>query len=109
LIQFFNDRNKSMKSEITTTAQDLQSTREKMAENLSAAAGGAARFVKDLSARSLHDAGEMLSDARSATAAGTEEVAGMASAFVRAHPMKALGIAAAIGLLLGVFASRRSP
>jgi ElaB/YqjD/DUF883 family membrane-anchored ribosome-binding protein len=36
-------------------------------------------------------------------------VAGMASAFVRAHPMKALGIAAAVGLLLGVLASRRSP
>jgi ElaB/YqjD/DUF883 family membrane-anchored ribosome-binding protein len=33
----------------------------------------------------------------------------MASAFVRAHPMKALGIAAAVGLLLGVLASRRSP
>jgi ElaB/YqjD/DUF883 family membrane-anchored ribosome-binding protein len=98
-----------MKSDITTAVQDLQSTREKVTDNLSAAAGGAARFVKDLSARSLHDAGEMLSDARTATAAGTEEVAGMASAFVRAHPVKALGIAAAVGLLLGVYASRRSP
>jgi ElaB/YqjD/DUF883 family membrane-anchored ribosome-binding protein len=98
-----------MKSEITSAAQDLQSTREKMTDDLSAAAGGAARFVKDLGARSLHDAGEMLSDARAATAAGTEEVAGMASAFVRAHPMKALAVAAAAGLLIGVLASRRAP
>ena len=98
-----------MKIEPTTIAQDLQATREKVAENLAAAAGDAARYVKDLSARSLHDASEVFSDARVAVSDGGEEVAGMARAFVRDHPIKALSVAVATGLLIGLLATRRSP
>jgi ElaB/YqjD/DUF883 family membrane-anchored ribosome-binding protein len=98
-----------MKTEPTNAAQDLQATREKIADNLAAATEGATKFVKDLGARSLHDAREALSDARVAVSDGGEEVAGMARAFVRDHPIKALSIAVAAGLLAGVLLTRRSP
>jgi ElaB/YqjD/DUF883 family membrane-anchored ribosome-binding protein len=79
-------------------------------EILRATAGSAGEKVAELRERigvRLRDAKERLQDAEAALVDKTKACARATDDFVHEHPWKAVGVAAAVGLALGVLIGRR--
>jgi ElaB/YqjD/DUF883 family membrane-anchored ribosome-binding protein len=96
-----------MKQSHTGDTPSLQASRDKLAQDIAAVAAEAADLLKDATGRGLGRAQDALDEARAVLRDGGSEAAGAARAYVRAHPLKTLGIAAAAGLALGLLLARR--
>jgi ElaB/YqjD/DUF883 family membrane-anchored ribosome-binding protein len=95
-----------MKSDIEVGRDALSASREKLSKDIAAAAGNATELLKNLGERKLDSAKEALAEARSAVTDEARHAAGSAESYVRAHPWKAMGVAASAGLLLGLVLAR---
>ena len=96
-----------MKHPSDADTSDLQASRDKLAQDIAAVAAEAAELLRGASQRGLGRAQDALEQARNALADGGEELVGATRASVQAHPLKALGIAAVAGLVIGLLLSRR--
>ena len=79
-------------------------------EILKATAGQAGEKMADLRARlqdHLHSARQSLAEAQAAVMERTKEVARATDDYVHAHPWKAVGTAAAVGIIVGMLIGRR--
>jgi ElaB/YqjD/DUF883 family membrane-anchored ribosome-binding protein len=95
-----------MKSDIELGREALGASRDKLSKDIADVAGDATGLLKNISERGLGSAKEALSDARTAVTREGRQAAGYADDLVRAHPWKALGAAAAAGLVLGLLLGR---
>jgi ElaB/YqjD/DUF883 family membrane-anchored ribosome-binding protein len=96
-----------MKSEIEIGREALSASRDKLSKDIVAVAGDAAGLLKNLGERKLDSAREALSEVRTAVRHEARQAGGSADGFVRAHPRKAMGLAAAAGLVLGLLLALR--
>jgi ElaB/YqjD/DUF883 family membrane-anchored ribosome-binding protein len=96
-----------MKQSHAGDTPSLQASRDKLAQDIAAVAAEAAELLKDASERGLGRAQEALDEARSALRDGGSEIAGATRAYVQAHPLQTVGIAAVAGLVLGLLLARR--
>lgn len=69
--------------------------------------GEEAAHIRDRVKDRLHRATQELQDLKEAAIESTQEAAQATETFVQDHPWKALGIAAAAGLVIGLLISRR--
>lgn len=90
-----------------TTQAALDASRARLAQDIAAIAAEAAELLKDTSGHNLRRAQEALARARAAIRSGASEAAQTTGEVVQSHPLQALGIAAAVGLLAGVLLARR--
>lgn len=90
-----------------TTQAALDASRARLAQDIAAIAAEAAELLKDTSGHNLRRAQEALARARGAIRSGASEAAQTTGEVVQSHPLQALGIAAAVGLLAGVLLARR--
>ncbi|MFL6694655.1 MAG: glycine zipper domain-containing protein [Ramlibacter sp.] len=91
----------------TGDTPNLQASRDKLAHDIAAVAAEAADLLEDAGGRGFGRVLEALDEARSALRDGGGEMAGATRAYVQAHPLQTLGIAAAAGLVLGLLLARR--
>ena len=96
-----------MKPTSTGDTPNLQASRDKLAHDIAAVAAEAADLFKDAGGRGFGRVQEALDEARSALRDGGGEMAGATRAYVQAHPLQTLGVAAAAGLVLGLLLARR--
>ena len=89
---------------------DLQAVVRDAEALLRATAGGAGEDVRDVRSRaeeSLKNARARLEAVEQETLRRAKEVADQADTFVRTNPWQAVGIAAGVGLVIGMLMSRR--
>jgi ElaB/YqjD/DUF883 family membrane-anchored ribosome-binding protein len=96
-----------MNMQHTTTDAGLEAGRARLAQDIAAIASEAAELIKDTSGHNLRLAKEALAKARTAIRGGSKDAAEATGEFVHSHPLQAIGVAAAIGLLAGVLLARR--
>ena len=89
------------------TEAALEASRARLAQDIAAIAAEAAELLKDTSGHNLRRAQEALAKARTAIRNGAKEAAQTTGEVVQSHPLQALGIAAAVGLLAGALLARR--
>jgi ElaB/YqjD/DUF883 family membrane-anchored ribosome-binding protein len=90
---------------------DLQAVVRDSEALLKATAGFAGDKVQEVRARaedSIKHARERIEDVENAAMRRAKEMAGAAEAYVRENPWQSLGIAAGVGMLVGLLLSRRS-
>jgi ElaB/YqjD/DUF883 family membrane-anchored ribosome-binding protein len=97
----------AMKPTPTSDAPSLQASRDKLVQDIAAVATEAADLFKDAGGQGLGRAQDALDEARAALREGGSELAGATRAYVQAHPLQTLGVAAAAGLVLGLLLARR--
>jgi ElaB/YqjD/DUF883 family membrane-anchored ribosome-binding protein len=88
-------------------AGGLQSNREKLSKDIGGMVNDTANRVKGFGARKLDGAKATFDQARTVVSDGARQYADLADDYVHANPWKALGVAAAAGLLLGFLLARR--
>jgi ElaB/YqjD/DUF883 family membrane-anchored ribosome-binding protein len=91
----------------TGDTPNLQASRDKLAHDIAAVAAEAADLLQDAGGRGFGRVQQALDEARSALRDGGGVMAGATRAYVQAHPLQALGAAAAAGLVLGLLLARR--
>jgi ElaB/YqjD/DUF883 family membrane-anchored ribosome-binding protein len=97
----------NMKNELEIGTEALSASRDTLSKDIVALAGEASNLLKSFSGQKLDSAKEALSGAQSAVSDGAKEFAGVANEYVNTHPWKAMGAAAAAGVLLGLLLARR--
>jgi ElaB/YqjD/DUF883 family membrane-anchored ribosome-binding protein len=88
-----------LKAVVADAEELLKATANQTGERIAAARGKAEESLKAAKAR--------LAEEEAAVMAKTKAAAKATEDYVRANPWKALGIAAAVGLVLGLLAARR--
>lgn len=78
-----------------------------LATEIAALASEAGELLNEFSAQKLQRARQVLAQAESAVGGRAKQVGATAGDYVHAHPWRALGVAAAAGVLLGVLLARR--
>lgn len=91
----------------STTDAGLEAGRARLAQDIAAITDEAAELLKQTGEHNLRRAQQALSKARTAIRSGGNDAAEATGEYVLAHPLKALGFAAAAGLVVGVFLARR--
>lgn len=95
-----------MKTDMSTANHAL-SSRDKLSADIAAVAGEAGDLLKEYSEEKLLRAAEALGQAKSAVTGGATELSGVARDYVHAHPWRAIGMAAAAALVVGLLVARR--
>jgi ElaB/YqjD/DUF883 family membrane-anchored ribosome-binding protein len=90
-----------------TGAQALIDSGNKLSQDLRDTAGEAGDLLKGYGKDKLQEAREALTEAHAAATDGAKQLQGVADEFVHAHPWKAVGAAAAAGLIVGLLVARR--
>ncbi len=88
-------------------SQTLLRETEKLLTEANLAEGQEAEALYVRVAASLRDAKEKLISAEKAAVEKTKQAAKATDAYVHEHPWQAVGVAAAVGVLLGMLISRR--
>ena len=96
-----------MANEMNVGSETLQGSKERIARDMSGVVSQASDLIKDYGNRSLSTAKESLSQAQSVVTDTAKQYADITDEYVRANPWKALGIAAAAGVLVGILLTRR--
>jgi ElaB/YqjD/DUF883 family membrane-anchored ribosome-binding protein len=91
----------------THETSGLQAGGQKLAQDIAAVATEAADVLHGAGKRGLGRAQDALAEARSALRDGSRDATGATRAYVQAHPMQTIGVAAAAGLVLGLLLARR--
>ncbi len=92
-----------MENQMNTAADTLQANKEKMAGMVNQASDA----IKDYGNRTLTTARDTFSQAQSVVSDTAKQYADITDEYVRANPWKALGVAAAAGVLVGLLLTRR--
>ncbi len=85
----------------------MESNKERLSRDIGGMVSEASEAVKDYSNRKLATARETLSQAQNVVSDTARQYADVTDEYVRANPWKALGVAAAAGVLVGILLGRR--
>lgn len=96
-----------MNKQAPSTEAALEAGRARLAQDIAAIAAEAAELLKDTSGHNLRRAREAVAKASAAIRGGAREAAQTTGEVVQSHPLQALGMAAAVGLLAGLLLARR--
>lgn len=92
-----------MTAELTTGQGPVPVRKDALAQDLSNLAGDAGELLKE----KLEAAGSRLGEVRTVLAERARQAAGSGNEYVKAHPWRVLGLAAAVGVIVGILAYRR--
>ena len=92
---------------MNTGAEALQAGKEKITRDMSGMVNQASDAIKDYSNRTLSTARETFNQAQGVVSDTAKQYADITDEYVRANPWKALGVAAAAGVLVGILLTRR--
>lgn len=92
-----------MENQMNTGTETLQANKEK----ISGMVNQASDAIKDYSNRTLATARDTFSQAQGVVSDTAKQYADITDEYVRANPWKALGVAAAAGVLVGILLTRR--
>lgn len=92
-----------MTAELTTEQNPASGRKEALVKDIMIVASDANELIKE----KLDAAGTTLDEARTALAERVRYAAGSGSEYVKAHPWKVLGVATAVGVIVGLLANRR--
>jgi ElaB/YqjD/DUF883 family membrane-anchored ribosome-binding protein len=95
-----------MKTDLNTQNQAVAS-RDKLAADIAAIAGEAGELLKEFSGDKVQRARQALTQAESAVRNRASGVGSVAGDYVHAHPWRAIGIASAAALVVGLLVARR--
>ena len=96
-----------MENELNVGTEAYQGNKERLSRDIGGMVSQASEVVKDYGTRKLATAKETLSQAQSVVSDTAKQYADVTDEYVRANPWKALGVAAAAGVLVGILLSRR--
>lgn len=96
-----------MENELNVGTETYQSNKEKLSRDIGGMVSEASEAIKDYGTRKLATAKETLGQAQSVVSDTAKQYADVTDEYVRANPWKALGVAAAAGVLVGILLSRR--
>jgi ElaB/YqjD/DUF883 family membrane-anchored ribosome-binding protein len=95
-----------MENELSAGTETLAS-KERLGKDVAGMVNQAGEIIKDYGSRKLSSAKETLSEAQSVVSDRARQYADITDEYVRANPWKALGVAAAAGVLVGILLTRR--
>ncbi len=93
----------TVRNDLKTLMRDAQALFEEAAQ----ASGSKAEALRDQAAKLLDSAVEHAQELQTAVVARGKKIANDTDAYVHEHPWRAIGIAAAVGVLVGMLIARR--
>ncbi len=96
-----------MENQLSAGAEAMQANKERLTRDVSGMVNQASDLIKDYGSRKLDTARETFNQAQTAVTETAKQYADVTDEYVRANPWKALGVAAAAGLLIGILLTRR--
>lgn len=95
-------RERTMKNESSQDTKGLQAAANKLSEDIAATAGEASELVRSFGREKLDSAQHALGEARSAVSGRAGRFASSAQHHVQEHPLRDVGMAAVLGLVVGM-------
>jgi ElaB/YqjD/DUF883 family membrane-anchored ribosome-binding protein len=96
-----------MENEINAAADTFQSHKERMGRDIGGMVNDAKDLLKNYGGKHIDAAREGFTQAQTVMTDAAKQYADVTDEYVRANPWKALGIAAATGVLVGILLARR--
>jgi ElaB/YqjD/DUF883 family membrane-anchored ribosome-binding protein len=97
-----------MESEMNRPTSDaMQGRHERLGRDISGVVNEAGEVLKDYGARKLEGARASLTQAQTVMSDGYRQAMDVTDEYVHTNPWKAVGIAAAAGMLIGLLVARR--
>jgi ElaB/YqjD/DUF883 family membrane-anchored ribosome-binding protein len=96
-----------MENQLNAGTEAFQSDKEKLSKDVGSMVNEASSFLKSFGGEKLETAKASLSQASTMVSDNARQYADVTDEYVRANPWKALGVAAAAGVLVGILLSRR--
>ncbi len=96
-----------MNSQLSAGADSLRASKDRISGEIGGMVTEATDLVKNISAQKLDNARTSISHAQAVVTDSAKQYASATDQYVRANPWKALGVAAAGGLLVGLLLARR--
>jgi ElaB/YqjD/DUF883 family membrane-anchored ribosome-binding protein len=96
-----------MENQLNAGTEAFQSEKDKLSKDIGGMVNEASSFLKTFGGQKLESAKASLSQASTVATDTAKQYADVTDEYVRANPWKALGVAAAAGVLVGILLSRR--
>jgi ElaB/YqjD/DUF883 family membrane-anchored ribosome-binding protein len=96
-----------MENEMNTTADNFQGGKERVAKDIGGMVNEASDLLKTYGGKKLETAKASLNQAQTVVTDTARQYADITDEYVQSNPWKALGIAAATGVLVGILLARR--
>jgi ElaB/YqjD/DUF883 family membrane-anchored ribosome-binding protein len=96
-----------MENQMNTAADTFNAGKERVAKDIGGMVSEASELLKTYGGKHLETAKASLSQAQAVVTDTAKQYADVTDEYVHSNPWKALGIAAAAGVLVGILLSRR--
>jgi ElaB/YqjD/DUF883 family membrane-anchored ribosome-binding protein len=96
-----------MENEMHTAADTFHTNKERISKDIGGMVNDASELLKTYGGKKLESARESLNQAHTVVTDTAKQYADVTDEYVHANPWKALGIAAAAGVLVGILLARR--
>jgi ElaB/YqjD/DUF883 family membrane-anchored ribosome-binding protein len=96
-----------MENQMNTTADTFQGGKERITKDIGGMVNEASDLLKNYGGKKLETAKASLNQAQTVVTDAAKQYADVTDEYVRSNPWKALGIAAATGVLVGILLARR--
>jgi len=96
-----------MENELNAAADTFQNNKERMGRDIGGMVNDAKELLRNYGGKHIDTARESLTQAQGVVSDAAKQYADVTDEYVRGNPWKALGIAAATGVLVGILLSRR--
>ena len=96
-----------MENEMNAAADTFQSNKEKITRDIGGMVTEAGDLLKTYGGKHLETAKASLNQAQTVVSDAARQYADVTDEYVRSNPWKALGVAAATGVLVGILLARR--
>jgi ElaB/YqjD/DUF883 family membrane-anchored ribosome-binding protein len=96
-----------MENQVNAGTEAFQGEKDRLAKDVGGMVNEAGDFLKSFGTQKLQSAKQTLSQAGTMVGDNAKQYADITDEFVRANPWKALGVAAAAGVLVGILLARR--
>jgi ElaB/YqjD/DUF883 family membrane-anchored ribosome-binding protein len=96
-----------MENEMNAAAGTLQGTKERVSRDIGGMVSEASDLLKSYGGKKFETAKATLDQAQTVVTDTAKQYADVTDEYVKANPWKALGIAAATGVLFGILLSRK--
>lgn len=96
-----------MENELNAAADTFNDRKERVSKDIGGMVSDAGELLKNYGGKHLETAKASINQAQTVVSDAARQYADVTDEYVRANPWKALGIAAATGMLVGILLARR--